>query len=75
VNRSKQEFINYKMTLGKAVVEEIDYNCMFIEKELMIEADAFQCEVLLKQVNEILSSIQQEISNLKEERKQSITQV
>jgi len=75
VNRSKQGFIQNKMTLGKAEVEAIDENFMYIEEELNREAEAFKCEVLLKQVNKILSSIQQEISNLKEERKQSITQV
>lgn len=71
VSKQQQGFLQNKMTLGKAKIEA-DIECeKDIEMEVNAESEAFRCEVLLKQINRILSSIQQEISNLKVERQES----
>ena len=65
VNRISQGFAE-RMAFNKAKIEaELECEELF-NKEYKSEADAYKCDVLLKQVNRILQAIQQRISFLKQ---------
>jgi len=63
VQRMMSESMAYNKADAKALIENEDY----YQKEIQKEAEAYQYDLLLKQVNKVLDAMQQRISYLKGE--------
>lgn len=68
--QSKQGFINdKKMSVAQAEVESAIECAEYLDKELKTQSTAYRVELLLKQVNILIQTIQQRISYLKIEKR------
>ena len=68
VAKSKNSFINQGKSAAAAETAAIEKNEDFYETEMRNESHAYKLDLLLKQVNHILSAMQQRISYLKQEK-------
>lgn len=69
-NRKKNNLVKAKTPVSKAEIEvfEDEEVLALWKEERKKEGEAFKCDLLLKQINKILSSMQQRISHLKQEQ-------
>ena len=69
VAQKEQELINKEnLSAAKAVSQSIVATAEFLDNELQYQSAAYRVEIFLKQVNILISSIQQRISFLKIEK-------
>ena len=68
LSKSKNAFINQGKSAAAAESASIEKNESYYEAEIKSESIAYKLDLLLKQVNVILSSMQQRISYLKQEK-------
>ena len=72
ISKQTQAIIFEKKTSkAQAEIEATNENAEKIELELISEGQAFKYDLLLKQVNRVLSAMQQRISYLKQEKDQT----
>ena len=65
--KSNQNLIKQGSPIGKAQIESEFNNIELIQNEMNAEGDAYRYDLLLKQVNKILSAIAQRVSFAKQE--------
>lgn len=68
IAQSQQAMINEGFSKAKAEPKSLIENKKKIENELEFQSTAYRLEILLKQVNVLINSIQQRISVLKKEQ-------
>ena len=68
LSKSKNAFINQGKSAAAAESASIEKNESYYEAEIKSESIAYKLDLLLKQVNVILSAMQQRISYLKQEK-------
>jgi hypothetical protein len=68
IGRSKQALISKGSAVNKAEVSSLLENKSAYEAEMEAEAMAYKCDLLLRQVNQVLAAMQQRIAQLKVEK-------